>query len=74
MSTTDSVPVDAAPLMPITQDQAEAAARTVVRLAPDDHQAILRALGLLADDGTVSPPPCVLTDVPSVRPKMRRSR
>ncbi len=73
MSTTDSVPVDTAPLMPITQDQAEAAARTVVRLCPDDWQAILRALGLLSD-GRISPPPCVMTDVLPVKPKMRRSR
>ena len=74
MTTTDSVPIDTAPLMPISQQQAEAAARTVIRLAPDDHRAILAALGLLHDGDRIGPPPGILTGVQPVRPKLRRSR
>ena len=68
MKTDDGIPVDAAPLPPVTQAQAEAAARTVVRLAPDDHKAILRALGLLRD-GRIQPPPGILGGREIVNPK-----
>lgn len=53
---TDATVTLDAPLVGVSQEQSEAAARVVAGMCPDDARAVLSALGLLRN-GRIAPPP-----------------
>ena len=56
MSAFELAMVDPAPMVGVSQAQAEAAARVVAAMCPGDVVAVLSALGLLRDGRICAPP------------------